>query len=363
MAINAQNFKTICYLKPSANNPRNSEGDFLKLKDGRIMFAYSRYFSGNNWDDCAPCSIAAVFSDDNGETFNVDNPVILVTAEEFGEENLMSVSLMEMANGDAGVFFILKRPAPIEYYLKRSNDNCKSFYQTIRCVPDIHDGYYVVNNCRVDRLSSGRLIIPSSLHRVTRKSDGNKHFDGRADAYFFYSDDDGFTWHESPGIVYLPTGSYTTTGLQETGVVELPNNTLYAYFRTDMHVQYESFSVDGGMRWTAAQPSRFTSPASPMKIKRNPYSGKYYSIWNPIPNYNGRANIGYSWGRTPIVIAESADGLNFGGYVALDDDQDRGYCYPAIYFLDADTALVAYCSGGKEDKGCLCRITIKKIIL
>ena len=29
-------------LPPGPNNPRNSEGAFMPLKDGRIMFAYSR---------------------------------------------------------------------------------------------------------------------------------------------------------------------------------------------------------------------------------------------------------------------------------------------------------------------------------
>ena len=363
MAITKENMKTICYLAPTYNNPRNSEGDFLKLKDGRIIFAYSRYFSGNNWDDEAPCSIAAVFSDDNGETFGTE-PVILATAEEFGEKNVMSVSLLEMGNGDAGLFYILKHAdGTSEYILKRSNDNCKSFYATIKCAPEIHKGYYEICNCRVIKLASGRILIPSSIARQTVGDNGKYYYSNRTDAYFYYSDDDGFTWHECPVGIFMPMNMNTNTGLQEPGVVEIRDNVIYAFFRTDLHVQYESYSIDGGLRWTPAQPSKFTSPAAPMVIRSNPYSGKFYAIWNPIPSYNGRSNSRHSWDRTPLVIAESNDGLNFWNIVALDDDQEHGFCYPSVYFLDAETAMVAYCSGGEEEKGCLCRITIKKIIL
>jgi hypothetical protein len=39
-------------LPPGPGNPRNSEGDFLPLRDGRLLFAYSK-FSGGNADDAA----------------------------------------------------------------------------------------------------------------------------------------------------------------------------------------------------------------------------------------------------------------------------------------------------------------------
>ena len=39
-------------LPPGPDNPRNSEGAFMPLKDGRIMFAYSR-FTGS-FSDHAP---------------------------------------------------------------------------------------------------------------------------------------------------------------------------------------------------------------------------------------------------------------------------------------------------------------------
>ena len=42
--------KTVWDKRPSADNPRNSEGDFIRLDDGRILFAYSCY-SGKRTGD------------------------------------------------------------------------------------------------------------------------------------------------------------------------------------------------------------------------------------------------------------------------------------------------------------------------
>ena len=52
--------ETVLELKPAAGNPRNSEGAFLRLADGGILFAYSRYSGeGAEWEDDSPCDIAA----------------------------------------------------------------------------------------------------------------------------------------------------------------------------------------------------------------------------------------------------------------------------------------------------------------
>ena len=45
--------KRICDLVPSPENNRNSEGAFITLKDGRILFVYSRYCSEGGGDGAA----------------------------------------------------------------------------------------------------------------------------------------------------------------------------------------------------------------------------------------------------------------------------------------------------------------------
>ncbi len=356
--------KVVSYLAPSAGNPRNSEGDFITLKDGTIMFAYSRYTGDAH--DHSPCDIAAVFSSDGGDSFT-DAPVILAPAAFHGVRNVMSVSLLRMDNGDVGLFYLVKHDGDgySSYVLRRSKDEGKGFGAQVECIPQGFPGYYVVNNCRVLRTSSGRLFVPAAYHRSGVGKEGYIRSEGYGVCHFFCSDDDGFTWRETGEALTLGGQSATNTGLQEPGLTELPSGVLYAYFRTDRMYQYESVSLDGGENWFFPQASRFTSPASPMKIARNPYSGLYYAIWNPIPNYNGRdADRGRGWisaGRTPLVMACGENGVDFGDYSVLEDDPERGFCYPAIHFLDKNIALLAYCSGGAEDGVCLSRTTIRKI--
>ncbi len=60
--------ETVLKLSPSENNPRNSEGDFVTLKDGRILFVYSRY-TGDSSSDHAPAFLAGRYSADGGKTW------------------------------------------------------------------------------------------------------------------------------------------------------------------------------------------------------------------------------------------------------------------------------------------------------
>ena len=63
--IMEQKGRIVLDLKPGAGNPRNSEGAFLDLKNGRLLFAYSRYLEESGADDGKAC-IAARYSSDDG---------------------------------------------------------------------------------------------------------------------------------------------------------------------------------------------------------------------------------------------------------------------------------------------------------
>ena len=99
--------KIVATIPPREGNPRNSEGSFLRLDDGRIAFAYSQYI-GDSAHDHAACRIACIYSHDNGESFDTEHIETLVCAEEYGEKNVMSVTLRRMENGDIGLFYLLK---------------------------------------------------------------------------------------------------------------------------------------------------------------------------------------------------------------------------------------------------------------
>jgi len=345
-------------IAPTEKYPRHSEGTFLRLKDGRILFVYSRFRDAS--DDAAPSDLAAIYSSDEGETWT--EPETVIEAAQYNTRNIMSASLMRMENGDVGLFYIVKQaPGYSRIMLSRSNDEGKTWYSHTECTLADRKGYYVLNNDRAERLSSGRIILPLAYHRGGHGSE-ECYMDSRAVDCFLYSDDDGRTWAEAPDIVFPPFGG-SWTGLQEPGVIEKKNGVLWGYARTDHMYQYEFFSFDGGMRWTKAQPSRFTSPHSPMKISRNPFSGDLYAVWNPAPLYNGRVCPWYlTIGRTPIVWAVSKDdGATWSGQHIIEDDEYCGYCYPAIFFTDDGAMLVAYCAGNEADGICLSRLNMKKI--
>lgn len=352
--------RVVAKYTPDSSYSRHSEGSFIRLNDGRIMFAYSR-FTGN-WQDDAPSNIVAVYSSDEGETWS--DAEVLIYASQYNTNNVMSVSLLRMANGDLGLFYIVKQTmTENRLILSRSKDDGKTFYTHIECSLPDRKGYYVLNNDRVHVTPTGRILVPLAFHRGGHTSGTGAYFDGRGIGYFLYSDDDGFSWDEAPGNVY-PTFTGSNTGLQEPGVMDMPGGVLWVYYRTDMMLQYEAFSLDDGMHWTVAQPSKFTSPPSPLKVARNSYDGKLYAVWNPVPNYNGRYIAKAGWGRTPLVYAVSeGDGRDFGAYKVIEDGPENGYCYPAVFFTGDGGMLVAYCSGGPDERACLAQLTMKKITL
>ena len=357
-------------LAPGENNPRNSEGSFLKLRDGRIAYCYSRY-QGTSSDDHAYAEIAVIFYDEQQGSWT--EPRILVRPEPGTDEtNCMSVSTARMDNGDAAVIYLVKhRGIYSEVILRRSTDEFETLGEGVRCVAPLYRNYYVVNNDRMVHLGKDRWMIPAAIHPSTMGyHDQPNHVEGRSRAAFFESRDDGHTWRQVSESVGLPGCAWSSTGLQEPGVIDLPGGTLYAYFRTDLGRQYESVSVDGGESWFEPRPSQFTSPASPLLIRRNDYTGMYYAVYNPIPEVPGRYRYEprpnrWTGGRTPLVIAESADGVHFGNAQVIEDDPQAGFCYPAMLFTGERELMLSYCAGGvaPTDVSCLVRTRIVKIEL
>jgi len=349
--------KVVLELPPAAGNPRNSEGSFLRLRDGRLLFVYSR-FTEADWGDDAPACIAARTSPDGGLTWSAEE--ILFRRERFHARNIMSVSLLRMADGDLGLFFCLRRGwHDTRLHLFRSSDEGRTWGDPVCCITAL--GYYVTNNDRVVRLSSGRIVVPSNFHRMKGESTEDcRSFDGRGIAVFFLSDDDGRTFREAKQFCVLPHPA-TETGLQETGVLERMDGSLWAFFRTDMGVQYESCSRDGGETWSQAAPTRFTSPTSPLCARRM-RDGRLLAVWNPVPKHQTQELKAWSWGRTPLACAVSGDdGLSWGAPRLVEDGEDGGgYCYTAIH-CEPDAVLLAYCAGREEDKSCLARLRMRRI--
>ncbi|MBP1988572.1 sialidase family protein [Paenibacillus eucommiae] len=347
-------------LRPTPGNPRNSEGAFLNLKDGRVLLVYSRFIGGSYHDDAKAC-IAARVSEDQGDTWSDDE--IIAVPEEYNALNIMSVSLLRMGNEDIGLFYVIRQGwHDTRLHLRRSSDEGKTWGEPVCCVPCL--GYYVTNNDRVIRLKSGRLLVPAAFHKIRGNNTTDwSGFDEKGHAFFFISDDDGTTWRQGEQSCSMPV-TWSRSGLQEPGAIELASGVVWSWSRTDQGMQYEMFSLDGGDTWTPPAPSKFTSPASPLSMKRIPGSGHLLAVWNPIPNYQTRPiDHVTSWGRTPLVGAVSKDeGKTWEQFFAaeLEEEQGGGYCYTAIHFVE-DAFLLAYCAGEPEDGACLTRLKVRKI--
>ena len=352
--------RTVLEIAPGAGNPRNSEGAFLDLKDGRILFVYSR-FVGTSFSDEAKARLAVRRSADRGESWSEDE--LIVTPEENDVMNVMSVSLLRFGNGDVGIFYLLRRSwHDMRMYCRRSTDEGQTWGEPVRCMPAA--GYYVVNNDRVVRLASGRLVIPAALHRSLGEKNAAAAVDWRGVAEFFLSDDDGRTWRKARGYATLPV-PHTRSGLQEPGLIELSGGVLWAWARTDLGRQYEMFSHDNGETWSVPQPSRFTSPNSPLSMKLIPGSNRLLALWNPGPSYDTRPVKPIGGDRTPLVLATGTNSTGAWTRTRILDGQgaaDEGYCYTAMHFT-SDGVILAYCAGGEQDKNRLARIRIKKVSL
>lgn len=326
--------RQILFLSTSNGNPRNGEGSFIKLKNGSIMFGFTE-FLGNSWDDDADARICAVVSEDEGETWSERR---MLFEKPQNSKNIMSLSFLRMNNGDIGAFYIVKNSDGTDKIVfTRSADEAKSWSEPISCMDclDVQD-YYVLNNDRVLRLKSGRIIFAAARHTVLTECEDFMP----GEICFFISDDDSATWYKTETELKCPFKN-NFDGYEEPGLYELADGRLWCYIRTNIGFQFEAFSTDGGVTWSTPEPNLFfSSPCSPMLVKD---CGELTAaIFNPVPEHALRGDE--LWGRTPYVLAVSTDkGAAFKkeNLFCLEDDLKNGYCYPAIFESD-DYMLAAY---------------------
>ncbi len=347
--------KLVLDITPTKENGRNSEGSFIRIPDGGILFAYSRYNSSDSQDH-AGCDIAAIYSYDEGD--NWSEPVIIVNASFYGVSNIMSTSLIYQQDGKIGLYYIIKENDGTTSVGRAISADGKSFTPE-RCIMNCQKNYYVFNNDRLIRLRDGRLAYPAAFHGFPKP-------ENHGITTCFFSDDDGKNFYCSHIRLTLPSLKVRDMGMQEPGIYEHKDGTVRIWARTSAGGQYESYSRDNFESCTAPAPSIFTSPCSPMELAENKKTGVLYAAYNPVPGYH-RYSKDYgnvSMGRTPFVIRKSEDdGKTWSKFVVIEDDKERGYCYPAMFFTEDDSMLIAYCRGNAEDGICLARLGMMKINL
>lgn len=331
--------------------PRSGEGAFIRLKDGRIMYAFTKYYDSKGTDhDTA--YIAACYSSDEGEHFSEDRVLLQKDVDAL---NIMSVTLLRMANGDLGIVYLEKRESedgvitcmPL---IRRSTDEGVTFSDAV-CMVD-EPSYYVLNNDRVIRLKSGRILFAVADHRRITKTEFNP-----GSIAIFYSDDDGRSFKR---LANMQSPINDGHGFLEPGLYELPDGRVWLYIRTNYGYQYMAFSSDNGISWTTPVPNyKITSPSAPMLVKA---VGEFtVAIFNPMPwaiAFANKAPWGVTRERNPFVMAVSTDGgeslvkqdfsVRVGEFLPyikhcyyIEDDRTFNYSYPAILEVEGGF-LVAY---------------------
>ncbi len=325
-------------LPPTPGNARNSEGDFVKLKDGRILFVYSHFTGGGS--DHAAGHLAGRYSSDGGKTWTKEDVVIL---EQTGAFNDMSVSLLRLKNGSIALFYAHKNSMlDCRPVMRISTDEGKTWGEGIECITD-SIGYYVLNNDRVIQLSDGRLIMAVALHNLPSYEKPN--WNGHVMCYI--SDDSGATWRRNKNVLAPVDEKGKRFIAQEPGLVELKDGRLMMFIRSNAGSQLISYSEDKGETWSDAKPSNIISPVSPATIERIPSTGDLLLAWN---NHD-KVDAEHKGKRTPFAVAISKDdGKTWTSVKTLEDDPNGWYCYTAMDFIDGHV-LLGHCAGDRRTGG------------
>lgn len=343
--------EVVLELGVSEGNPRNTEGDFIALKDGRLLLVYTRFTGGGGDHDAA--DLVSRVSGDGGKTWSTENRSVVANDSGF---NVMSVSLERLHDGRIALFYLEKNShVDCRPVVRFSTDEAETWSEPTRIIPDDEIGYYVLNNDRVVQLSGGRLLAPLALHH---RPDWEKiDWDGQVGVY--YSDDNGATWSRSEAWkkAHDAAGKRITT--QEPGVVELVDGRVLMFIRTRSGELYRSHSFDQGRTWSDPEPMGMASPESPASIERMPGGGPLVMVWNDhsaLPSAERRA-------RTPLSLALSHDeGATWSEGRVLEGDPKGWYCYTAMEFTD-DDLLLAYVAGDQEAGKHLSKSRVRRVAL
>lgn len=249
-----------------------------RMKDGRLLLAYSWRSGGNGKDNYGNCAKMVRFSSDEGKTWS----------------------------------------------------------ERMRITPENSD-YHTGCHDRAWTLDNGRVIVQCHTILPPGKAKPGPGYQRTVmGTYYAYSDDNGKTWKRSD--VMLDPIAGVSGRFEEAGMAQRADGSLVQFIRSWHGQSFVSESTDRGATWTTPRPSGVFSALAPSYITRMPNSSDLLMIWNPTWNPDGRI-VGQ---RTVLACAISKDGgKTWGLPKALETNADQWAEYPGVIF-DGDHALVHY---------------------
>lgn len=304
---------------------RGMPGSIAALNDGRLLLTYS----GMTPEGQATGAIAARYSADKGKTWGEES-VLIPRPQPAGADRYCHPSLLRLANGQLLLSYIYVSGATPLFghnYYRRSVDDGKTWGDQLIVTP--HAGYHIMHNDKLVQLSGGRLIAPIEHEYVNSANDHAGYV-----SYTEFSDDNGYSWHESANNVNL-----LPVEAQEPHVVELKDGRVMMLMRTYSGSVARAYSADRGEHWSQGElVPALTLPknSSALNIKRIPGTGDLLLL-----RASGNPSDAPSR-RTPFVsVISKDDGATWENERIIAGDPEDDYGYPSLLFVE-DMAVISY---------------------
>lgn len=242
----------------------------IKLDDGAVMSVYSTPTSYGGKP--GECYIAARTTRDGGQTWESEREITRLP-----EGRSAHPTAFRARDGSSHVFFLGYKQHAWDRETENPTENTRSDLWTVRSNDDgkswsqpqmIFKGYSGSTN-GAEETSDGNLVVPFS-HYVADP--------GRLVSRTVVSQDGGKTW--KPGNKIDIGGAGDHAGAVEPCVIELTDKRLWMVIRTARKFFWESFSKDGGLTWSEAEPTTIRSSHSPGHVIRMA-DGRLALAWNP----------------------------------------------------------------------------------
>ena len=122
---------------------------------------------------------------------------------------------------------------------------------------------------------SGRLLLPNEYWYA---QSGDR---GMGVCTVYYSDDEGQTWRESADSHFVYENNGALIGSVEVPcVAQASDGRLLMLMRTELRRIAQSYSTDGGERWSPVALSSLVSSGSEVWLARIPTTGDLLCVWN-----------------------------------------------------------------------------------
>jgi len=301
---------------------RGMPGAIVELKDGRLLLAYTQMPGGR--------AVAMRSSTDKGKTWS-DESLLVPPPQPEAADRYCHPSFLRLANGQILLSYIYvgaTKPLFGHNYYRRSVDDGKTWGDQLIVTP--HKGYNIMHNDKLVQLSSGRIIGPIEYEWSKPEDDHGGYV-----SYTVYSDDNGYSWHDSKNMVNL-----LPVEAQEPHVVELKDGRLMMLMRTYSGFVARAYSEDQGESWSKGERVE--------ELELPPYSTSALNV-KRIPKTGDLLLLRCTGGpkepfrrRTPFCsILSKDDGATWTNQRTMMGDPEDDYGYPSLLFID-NLALIAY---------------------